>query len=431
MSDPVSRTILLLDIERYSDRDDVEQAYLRRMLYDITDRTLESAGIDETRRLRADRGDSVMELIDASAPVTALLRALLTEVPVRLKAVNRMASRSAQIRLRGVVATGYVAVDLHDGWVGSDLNHACRLLDADVLRAALRERTADFALCVSDGLYAGVVRHDHPGIPADDFHRVTVASKNGPLEAWLHGPVPEGAAGKNHGDAGKGEGEAQGGSGDRPAPGAPGPEAPAPDASTPRTPTTQAPAAASASDNSSAQPTTSDTRAARAPAADNPATQPTTSDTRPAQAPAADNSATQPTTSDTRAAQAPAADSPTAQPPAADSPTTQPPAADNPATQPPAEDAPAARPPASGAPASDAPAPGAPEERVPPQGGSPENSPAPDGTRGAPAPGVVFHFNGGSPSFGGSLVGHDQHGVSGGQVTGDVHLGGQERRDGA
>ena len=33
MTDPASRTILLLDIERYSDRDDVEQAYLRRMLF--------------------------------------------------------------------------------------------------------------------------------------------------------------------------------------------------------------------------------------------------------------------------------------------------------------------------------------------------------------------------------------------------------------
>ena len=140
MTDPVSRTILLLDIEKYSDRDDVEQAYLRRMLYDITDRALESAGIDETLRLRADRGDSVMELIDANASVTALLRALLTEVPAQLRAVNRMASSSAQIRLRGVVATGYVAVDEHDGWVGSDLNHACRLLDAELLRAALRER---------------------------------------------------------------------------------------------------------------------------------------------------------------------------------------------------------------------------------------------------------------------------------------------------
>ena len=111
-----------------------------------------------------------MELIDANASVTALLRALLSEVPAQLRAVNRLASSSAQIRLRGVVATGYVAVDEHDGWVGSDLNHACRLLDAELLREALRERTDDFALCVSESVHDGIVRHDHPGIPADDFH---------------------------------------------------------------------------------------------------------------------------------------------------------------------------------------------------------------------------------------------------------------------
>ncbi|MCX5050402.1 MULTISPECIES: hypothetical protein [unclassified Streptomyces] len=231
MNNPVSRTILLLDIERYSDRDDVEQAYLRRMLYDITDRTLAAAGIDETLRLRADRGDSVMELIDASAPVTALLRSLLTQVPAQLRAVNRMASSSAQIRLRGVVATGWVAVDEHDGWVGSDLNHACRLLDAQILRAALRERTDDFALCVADPLYAGVVRHDHTGIPKAEFHAVTVDSKNGPLKAWLHGPVPGGAAHEDHGDTGAGE--ASGGSGDRPTPRVPQQGGPAPDRGAP------------------------------------------------------------------------------------------------------------------------------------------------------------------------------------------------------
>jgi hypothetical protein len=202
MTDPVSRTILLLDIERFSDRDDVEQAYLRRMLYDITDRALESAGIDETLRLRADRGDSVMELIDANAPVTALLRALLTDVPVQLRQINRMASRSAQIRLRGVVATGWVAVDRQGGWVGSDLNRACRLLEADLLRAALRERPDDLALCVSDALYRGVVRHDHPGVPASEFHPVTLDSKNGPLRAWLHGPVPAAGPDRGHGAGG-------------------------------------------------------------------------------------------------------------------------------------------------------------------------------------------------------------------------------------
>ncbi|MGW2177278.1 hypothetical protein ACWCXX_04130 [Streptomyces sp. NPDC001732] len=191
MNDPVNSTILLLDIEKYSERDDVEQAYLRRMLYDLADRTLLAAGIDETRRRRADRGDSVMELIDANCSVIALLRTLLTEVPARLRSQNRRASAAAQMRLRGVLASGYVAVDPLDGWVGSDLNHACRLLDADALRASLRARRDDFALCVSDTVYQGVVRHGHTGVPAEEFHSVTVDSKNGPLGAWLHGPLPK------------------------------------------------------------------------------------------------------------------------------------------------------------------------------------------------------------------------------------------------
>ncbi|MER5397885.1 hypothetical protein [Streptomyces sp. NPDC002599] len=325
MTDPVSRTILLLDIERYSDRDDVEQAYLRRMLYDITDRALESAGIDERLRLRADRGDSVMELIDANASVTALLRALLTEVPHQLRAVNRMASSSAQIRLRGVVATGYIAVDEHDGWVGSDLNHACRLLDAGLLRAALRERPDDFALCVSESVHAGIVRHDHPGIPAQGFHAVTVDSKNGPLRAWLHGPVPHGT----HGPGESGGAPAPDCSGESPAPGA--------DTSTPRT------------ERTAADPATTAATDAAADAA-----------------------------ADTAAIPGPHEPSRTEQP------------------EQPGEPGPSAR---------------------------PAQQPAQPAQPAAPPANVVFTFGGGSPAFGGSLVAGDQHGVSGGQVTGDVHLG--------
>lgn len=190
MNTPVNQTILLLDIERYSDRDDIEQAYLRRMLYDIADQTLEAAGIGSGQRRRADRGDSVMELIDANAPVSVLLRTLLTEAPVQLRKTNRLAATSAQIRLRAVLATGYVAIDAHDGWVGSDLNHACRLLDAKLLREALRERTDDFALCVSDSVHQGIVRHGHPGIRPEDFHHIEPESKNGRLSAWLYGTAP-------------------------------------------------------------------------------------------------------------------------------------------------------------------------------------------------------------------------------------------------
>ncbi|MFD7458385.1 hypothetical protein [Streptomyces sp. NPDC059868] len=382
MSDPVSRTILLLDIERFSDRDDVEQAYLRRMLYDITDRTLERAGIDETRRLRADRGDSVMELIDANAPVTALLRALLTEVPAQLRAVNRMASRSAQIRLRGVVASGWVAVDDRDGWVGSDLNHACRLLDADVLRAALRERADDFALCVSDGLYAGVVRHDHPGIPADGFHAVTVASKNGPLTAWLHGPLPAGGFGAAHTDHGeRGKGDAPGGSGDRPAP--PTPEG------------TRASAASAAGGELVRSGSAGDGGQAHGAAADEGEHAPAavTGDGEHAPGAAGGDGRRAPAASAGDGRHAPGAS-----------------AGDG-------EHAPAA-PAANGNHTPAAPT-------APAADGRHQSGPASDGS-GAPAPGSGLHVSGGSVSFGGGYAAGDQHAVSGGQVTGDVVMGGKQ-----
>ncbi|MEU3387952.1 hypothetical protein [Streptomyces albidoflavus] len=219
MNDPVNRTMLLVDIEKFSDRDDVEQAFLRRMLYDVVDRTMERAGIDETLRLRADQGDSVMEFIDPNVPVPQVLRSVISELPAQLKAVNRMASSAAQMRLRTVVASGFIALDERGIWVGSDLNHACRLLDADLLRAALRERPGDVALCVSQSVWTGIVRHHHLGIPAEEFHEVTLASKNGPLPAWLLGPVPaSGQAAVTPGAAGPAPAPAPGASGERPGP---------------------------------------------------------------------------------------------------------------------------------------------------------------------------------------------------------------------
>ncbi|MEU6842595.1 hypothetical protein ABZ930_12090 [Streptomyces sp. NPDC046716] len=195
MTDPMHRTILLFDIERFGTRDDVEQAYLRRLLYEVVDSTLLKADIHETARLRADRGDSVMELVDAQASVPTLVKTLLTETPALLHSKNRLMAASAQMRLRIVLSSGYVAVDELDGWVGSDLNHAVRLLDSDPLRDALKQREEASVLCVSDGIYRGVVRHGPLGVRPDDFHRITVETKEGPTVAWLHGrPASSGPA---------------------------------------------------------------------------------------------------------------------------------------------------------------------------------------------------------------------------------------------
>ncbi|WP_246623067.1 hypothetical protein [Streptomyces malaysiensis] len=84
-----------------------------------------------------------------------------------------------------------------------------------------------------------------------------------------------------------------------------------------------------------------------------------------------------------------------------------------------AEDGPAGRrPDRRSGPGQDAAAPAA---REPAAAQAPAAGPASQG------PGATFHFSGGTPSFGGSLVAGDQHGVSGGTVHGDVHLGGTDQ----
>ncbi|CAM5301379.1 hypothetical protein [Streptomyces narbonensis] len=305
MREPVNRTILLIDVERFSRRDDVVQAVLRRTFNKIVDQTLEAAGVEANQQYREDRGDGLIALLSGDVAKTAILRSLLTTTPELLHEHNLLASDSAQMRMRIVLAAGEVAHDPHagttGGLVGHDLNQACRLLDADVLRSALAERGDEHCvLAVSAPVYEGVVRHGHRGVRPELFRRADVTVKDGVLAAWIH----------------------QGAAPDR------GPE------------------------------TAGTTRSAEAPA-DLPATAPAGP---PAAAPAG------------LPATAPAE-------PAAVAPVTTPAAAPAPAPQ-------------------------------------------------QPSAGAVFHFHGGAPVIHGSLVGGDQHGVSGGQVTGDVVLGGTRAEDG-
>ncbi|MEV6352463.1 hypothetical protein [Streptomyces hydrogenans] len=191
MREPVNRTILLLDIERFSRRDDVVQAVLRRRLNAIVDQTLEAAGVEPSQQYREDRGDGLIVLLSGDVAKTALLRALLTTATDLLHEHNLLASESAQMRLRTVLAAGEVAHDPHAGTtggiVGHDLNQACRLLDADVLRAALAARPAEHAvLAVSAPVYEGIVRHGHRGVRPELFARADVTVKDGVLPAWIH-----------------------------------------------------------------------------------------------------------------------------------------------------------------------------------------------------------------------------------------------------
>ncbi|WP_424888424.1 hypothetical protein [Streptomyces sp. XH2] len=233
MREPVNRTILLLDIERFSRRDDVVQAVLRRTLNTVVDQTLVTAGVEATQQYREDRGDGLIVLISGDVAKTAVLRALLTVTPELLHDHNRLASGGAQMRLRMVLAAGEVAHDPQagttGGLVGHDLNQAFRLLDSDALRRALAEQAdGHCVLAVSTPVYEGVVRHGHHGVRPELFRHTDVTVKDGVLSAWIQGG---GAAAEAVGGEAEAAGSRETGGGSSPSP-APRPparaQAPAP-----------------------------------------------------------------------------------------------------------------------------------------------------------------------------------------------------------
>lgn len=187
VEEPVNRTILLMDIEGSGSRSDVEQGVLRRLLYGVLKETLSAASVEATEYRTEDRGDGVLTLLDATVPKPQLIRALLTETPMRLAAANRLSSQGTQVRLRMVLHSGEVALDAY-GAVGSDLVEGFRLLDSDPLRAALKETDEPCVLCVSEAVHRGVVRHAHPGIEPEHFHRFEIRGKGseGRLGGWIH-----------------------------------------------------------------------------------------------------------------------------------------------------------------------------------------------------------------------------------------------------
>ncbi|MGW7364069.1 hypothetical protein ACWGI8_11715 [Streptomyces sp. NPDC054841] len=189
IAQPLPRLVLLADIEHFSSHDDMTQAHLRRRLYDFVDRLMATAGVDAGQRHRADRGDSVMELIDNTTALAPILRALLGQAPAYLRDGNQRLHGTRPTRLRIVLATAHVTIDNHNGWIGAELNAAARLLDGHALREALRKSDDDVALCLSDPAYQEAVQAKRGGVsPADfrtSFEQVGVETKNGLVPAWL------------------------------------------------------------------------------------------------------------------------------------------------------------------------------------------------------------------------------------------------------
>jgi Effector-associated domain 2 len=181
----VYRAILVVDVEGFSGehRTEDHRRLVRERLREILGDALSGVGFDLAGGDSNDTGDGMVVVIGAEVPEARLVHPLPAAVEAGLREHNSRYADGAQIRLRLSLHHGQVFFD-EAGMSGEAIIHACRLLDSQPLRNALKRAHGPLALVVSDDFYRHVVRNE-PAAAPDSYTRIDVTTKEGEVTAWI------------------------------------------------------------------------------------------------------------------------------------------------------------------------------------------------------------------------------------------------------
>jgi tetratricopeptide (TPR) repeat protein len=197
LSAPVHRAILCVDVERFGDRRRTHphQATVRSGLYAALRATFARSGISWQDCYHEDRGDGVLILVPPDVPKNVLAVSVPQELAASLAEHNQTHDRRSRIRLRVAIHAGEIQRDDY-GVVGTAINVAFRLLEAEPLRQALADSSGVLALIASQWFYEEVIRHDPASDPAV-YRRVQISVKETQDTAWICRPDDPYPAGEN------------------------------------------------------------------------------------------------------------------------------------------------------------------------------------------------------------------------------------------
>jgi hypothetical protein len=168
-------------------RTDLDRHAVRAALYDGLRRSFDDDGIPFLSCYREDRGDGTLVAVPPFADTTALLTSLVDRLRSEVRRHNDVSAETAQMQLRVAVNTGVVRSD-REGLVGTAVNQAFRILEAEQLRQVLRWTGADVALIASERVYEDVIRHGLGLVDPGDYQRVEVQVKETAVPAWIRVP---------------------------------------------------------------------------------------------------------------------------------------------------------------------------------------------------------------------------------------------------
>jgi hypothetical protein len=185
---PEHRSIVVIDIAGFGRWRNRAQLNARAVLNAMVRAAFRAAGIPWRKLAVEDRGDGMIVLVPAAVSKVDLLDPVLPHLTEALREHNTATEPELRIRLRVSVHAGEIHRDAC-GWVGTDLNLACRLVNSGPVYQQLRRSAhADLVLVVSDMIHHGVVQHGYRRINPASYKPINVVVKEIHAQAWVHVP---------------------------------------------------------------------------------------------------------------------------------------------------------------------------------------------------------------------------------------------------
>ena len=194
--DPVPRSLVAVDIEGYSRRDNLGHLELREALRRVCDEAFRRVGVSPDAR--QDQGDAFLILVQPDVTKARLVDDLVRELAIALRLFNHSRLPHARMRLRVALHSGEVHLD-GTGFGGESVIAVMRLIEADALRDALKTAPDDLAVIVSEQLHRDVVLQRYRGIEPDEYQEVLVSRKEFSQHAWIRVPGLPAASAPAHG----------------------------------------------------------------------------------------------------------------------------------------------------------------------------------------------------------------------------------------
>lgn len=192
----VHRSIICIDVEKFGDRrrTNSHQVLVRKELYRSVRHAFDQAGLPWQDCYHEDRGDGMLVLVPPEVPKQVLVADVPRNLAAALAAYNPSQSTETRIRLRLAFHAGEIQHDEH-GVVGSAINLAFRLLEAEPLKRALADSPGMLAVVASQWFYEEVIQNMQAGTSAR-YRQARVVIKETDTIAWICLPDDLGRPGK-------------------------------------------------------------------------------------------------------------------------------------------------------------------------------------------------------------------------------------------